>query len=47
MPANLVPELVSSPPEGQRETVQARALIEKAERMLTDMTTEDQADIAS
>jgi molecular chaperone DnaK len=43
--ANMVPELVASPPEGQRETVQARALIEKAERMLTDMTTEDQADV--
>jgi molecular chaperone DnaK len=46
VPVNVVPELVSSPPEGQRETVQARALIEKAERMLTDMTTEDQADVS-
>ena len=46
VPANVVPELVASPPEGQRETVQARALIEKAERMLTDMTSEDQADVS-
>ena len=46
VPANVVPELVASPPEGQRETVQARALIEKAERMLTDMTTEDQVEVS-
>jgi molecular chaperone DnaK len=31
---NLVPELVPGPREGQRETVQARALLEKAERLL-------------
>jgi molecular chaperone DnaK len=42
---SIVPELVAGPPEGQRETVQARALIEKAERMLPDMTSEDQAEV--
>src|SRR5262249_17752850 len=41
----IVPELVAGPPEGQRETVQARALIEKAERMLPDMTSEDQSEV--
>ena len=29
-----MPELVPGPREGQRETVQARALLEKAERLL-------------
>jgi molecular chaperone DnaK len=42
---NLEPELVAGPPEGQRESVQARALVEKAERMLGSMTSEDQAEV--
>jgi molecular chaperone DnaK len=40
-----VPELVAGPREGQRETVQARALLEKAERLLTQTAAEDRAEI--
>jgi molecular chaperone DnaK len=39
------PELVPGPREGQREMVQARALLEKAERMLEKLTPEDRAEI--
>jgi molecular chaperone DnaK len=41
----IVPELVAGPREGQRETVQARALLEKAERLLPRTATEDRGDI--
>jgi len=40
-----VPELVSGPREGQRETVQARALLEKAERLLPSVSPEDRAEV--
>ncbi len=40
-----VPELVPGPREGQRETVQARALIEKAERLLDKIPGEDKAEV--
>jgi molecular chaperone DnaK len=40
-----VPELVAGPREGQREAVQARALLEKAERMLDGVQPEDRAEI--
>jgi len=43
--ANAVPELVAGPREGQRESVQARALIEKAERMLEKMQPEDRGEV--
>jgi molecular chaperone DnaK len=39
------PELVPAPREGQREAVQARALLEKSERMLDRVQTEDRAEI--
>ncbi|MBX9677242.1 MAG: Hsp70 family protein [Gemmataceae bacterium] len=39
------PELVPGPREGQRETVQARALIEKAERLIPTMQPEDKAEV--
>jgi molecular chaperone DnaK len=39
------PELVAGPREGQRETVQARALLEKAERLLATVPTEDKAEV--
>jgi molecular chaperone DnaK len=39
------PELVPGPREGQRETVQARALLEKAERLLTEAQPPDRAEI--
>jgi molecular chaperone DnaK len=40
-----VPELVAGPREGQRETVQARALLEKAERLLLHTASEDRAEV--
>jgi molecular chaperone DnaK len=39
------PELVAGPREGQRETVQARALIEKAERLLEQVQPEDRTEL--
>jgi molecular chaperone DnaK len=39
------PELVPGPREGQRETVQARALLEKAERLLEQLQPEDRAEV--
>jgi molecular chaperone DnaK len=39
------PELVSGPREGQRETVQARALLEKCERLLPGLQPEDRAEV--
>jgi len=41
----LMPELVPGPREGQRETVQARALLEKAERLLEKVATEDKVEV--
>jgi molecular chaperone DnaK len=43
--ANEMPELVPGPREGQREAVQARALLEKAERLIQRVAAEDRADI--
>ena len=40
-----MPELVPGPREGQRETVQARALLEKAERLLPSMSPADQTEV--
>jgi molecular chaperone DnaK len=40
-----VPALVPGPREGQRETVQARALLEKAERILPNVLPEDRPEI--
>ena len=40
-----MPELVPGPREGQRESVQARALLEKAERLLEKVAPEDKADL--
>jgi molecular chaperone DnaK len=40
-----VPQLVAGPREGQREAVQARALLEKSERLLAAAQPEDKADI--
>jgi molecular chaperone DnaK len=40
-----VPELVPGPREGQREAVQARALLEKAERLLPSAQPEDRTEI--
>ncbi len=40
-----LPELVAGPREGQREMVQARALLEKAERLLERVQPEDRADV--
>jgi molecular chaperone DnaK len=40
-----MPELVSGPREGQREAVQARALLEKAERLLDQLSPEDRTEI--
>jgi molecular chaperone DnaK len=42
---NSAPELVVGPREGQRETVQARALLEKAERLTAAAPAEDQAEV--
>ena len=39
------PELVPGPREGQREAVQARALLEKAERLLDKVQPDDRAEI--
>jgi molecular chaperone DnaK len=39
------PELVAGPREGQRETVQARALLEKAERLLDRMQPDDRGEV--
>jgi molecular chaperone DnaK len=39
------PELVPGPREGQRETVQARALLEKAERLLERLSPEDRIEV--
>jgi molecular chaperone DnaK len=39
------PELVPGPREGQRETVQARALLEKAERLTAAAPAEDKAEV--
>jgi molecular chaperone DnaK len=43
-PAEL-PQLAPGPREGQREAVQARALMEKAERLLERVQAEDRADV--
>ena len=43
--SNRPPELVPGPREGQRETVQARALMEKAERLIPTMQPEDKAEV--
>ncbi|HLW66941.1 MAG TPA: Hsp70 family protein, partial [Gemmataceae bacterium] len=40
-----MPELADAPREGQRETVQARALLEKAERIRDRVSPEDQAEL--
>jgi molecular chaperone DnaK len=40
-----LPELVPGPREGQRETVQARALLEKAERLLEKVAPEDKFEL--
>jgi molecular chaperone DnaK len=40
-----MPALVPGPREGQRETVQARALLEKAERLLERVAPEDRAEV--
>jgi molecular chaperone DnaK len=40
-----LPELSPGPREGQRETVQARALLEKAERLLERVQPEDRAEV--
>jgi len=44
-PAFEAPELAPGPREGQREAVQARALLEKAERLLTQVAPEDKPDV--
>ncbi len=43
--APVEPELVPGPREGQRETVQARALLEKAERLAERLGPEDKAEV--
>jgi molecular chaperone DnaK len=40
-----MPSLVPGPHEGQRETVQARALLEKAERLIERTSPEDRAEV--
>ena len=40
-----MPTLASGPREGQRETVQARALLEKAERLREKVSAEDRAEL--
>jgi molecular chaperone DnaK len=42
---NAVPELVTGPREGQRESVQAKALLEKAERLLERVQPEDRPEV--
>ncbi|MSR54243.1 MAG: heat-shock protein Hsp70 [Gemmataceae bacterium] len=44
-PSASMPALDSGPREGQREAVQARALLEKAERIRTKATTEDHSEL--
>ncbi|MFL5341381.1 MAG: Hsp70 family protein [Gemmataceae bacterium] len=44
-PLLAMPELSPAPREGQRETVQARALLEKAERLRDKASAEDQAEL--
>lgn len=39
------PELLAGPREGQRETVQARALLEKAERLLEKVSPDDRKEV--
>lgn len=39
------PELAPGPREGQRETVQARALLEKAQRLLDRISAEDRVEV--
>jgi molecular chaperone DnaK len=43
--ADVVPELMPGPREGQREAVQAKALLEKAERLLEKVQPEDRAEV--
>ncbi len=43
--ANEVPELIDAPREGQRESVQAKALVEKAERLLAKVAPEDRVEL--
>lgn len=45
IPPGEAPTIVPGPREGQREAVQARALLEKAERLLEKVGPEDKADI--
>ena len=40
-----IPQLVPGPREGQRETVQARALLEKADRLLGRLPAEDRTEV--
>src|SRR5262249_36221030 len=40
-----LPSLVPGPREGQREAVQARALLEKAERLLPSVSADDKAEL--
>jgi molecular chaperone DnaK len=40
-----IPQLVPGPREGQRETVQARALLEKADRLLGQLPAEDRTEV--
>ena len=42
---DVVPELLPGPREGQREAVQARALLEKAERLMEKVQTDDRPEI--
>ncbi|MBM4072945.1 MAG: heat-shock protein Hsp70 [Planctomycetes bacterium] len=44
-PSREAPELVAGPREGQRETVQARALLEKAERLVGNLNAEDKEEV--
>jgi molecular chaperone DnaK len=44
-PVEELPTLVPGPSEGQRETVQARALLEKAQRLLEKVPDEDRAEV--
>ena len=44
-PSAAVPTLDAGPREGQREAVQARALLEKAERLRAKASAEDQAEL--
>jgi molecular chaperone DnaK len=44
-PISSSPELVAGPREGQRETVQAKALLEKAARLLETVQPEDRPEV--